>query len=170
MLSRIQKEQIVKGLEDDIAAAQGVLFSDYSGLRVAHINELRAKVKKQEARIKVVRKTLLARAFAKVNIASEAIDALPGQVAVIFAMGDPITAAKACAVFKKKYDSFRLTGAFIGGALLSAAEAEQFSKLPGFQDLRAKFVGTLAAPLFGLVRALNWPIQSLVYVLSAKEK
>lgn len=170
MLTRSQKEEAVKKLEGEFAETNGLLFGNYRGLKVKDINDLRAKLKKAGSRLQVVRKTLLARALAGSHVTRKQIDELPGQVAVALVSSDPIAAAKVFTVFQKEHESLELTGGFVGGRLLARGEALALAKLPGFEELRAQVVYTLAAPLTGLVRALNWPAQSFVRTLAAIKK
>lgn len=170
MLTRTKKEQVVKDLETKLKEASAIFFTNYRGLKVKDINDLRTRLKKAGAKLEVVRKTLLGRAFGQFQVGKETIDALPGQVAITLTKDDPIGIAKLLAAFKKEHEQLEITGGFLSGRLLEAHEAVEFSKLPGFTELRTQFVGLLAAPLMGLVRSLNWPAQALVQTLTAIKK
>lgn len=172
MLTRQQKEELVKELENSFAKAKSVVFVDYApkasnvpGLTVVLADSLRKQLKESGITYKAIKKTLLSRILRDMG-AGEDIN-LEGQVAVAIDNEDEVETAKVLNKFAKGKESFELLGGILDGKFLNKKEIVALAILPSKDELRARLVGTIAAPLSGFVNVLQGNIRGLVYALQA---
>jgi len=165
--TRSQKETDVQSLVDLINVSKLSVLTDYRGLDVPAINELRSTLREAGISYKVSKNTLVKIALDQSNkeVADKSI--LAGPMAIAFGQ-DEVEAAKIVVAFAKTNQALQIIGA-IGedGSVMSAAEVKALAALPGKQELTAQVVGTIAAPLSGFVRVLNANLTGLVYALNA---
>jgi len=144
--------------------SRSVIFAHYHGLKANQINDLRDKVRQAGGELVVSKNTLLRIAFGK---SDEINSTLAGPTAAIFAYEDEIAPLKAVADFAKENELPKLTAGYFNHQVISADQVNTLSKLPGKQQLQAMVVGTLAAPLHGLLNVMQGNIRGLVYTLKA---
>lgn len=166
-MNRLQKQQRVDRLREEIANAQGMIVASYVGLSVSETQELRAEVRKAGASLRVVKNTLARLSIAGTDMAV-IHDHLVGPSMLAFAE-DPVAPAKALVEFaKESKDRLVIKAGVLGGKLLTEQEVVALSKLPSIDEMRAKLLGTLNAPAQTFVRMLNAPAQSFATVLKAR--
>ena len=159
-----EKVAAVKEIAADLQAVDTYYFFDYRGLTFSEATELRARLAKVDANLKVVKNTLAKRAASDAGI--EGIDdLLSGPTAIAYCNGDPAQVAKALQDFIKEKKKTAIRGGRLQNSILSASDVETLATLPGREQLIAQVVGLIAAPLTGLVTVLNGPIRSLVIVM-----
>lgn len=167
MMKRAEKESLLKQVTESAKEAKALVFSDYKGVTVKQLSEIRAELRKSGSRFQILKKTILNIALRDAGIAVDARK-LEGQVGVAFST-DEVSAAKAIADYVKANKEMKLS--IVGGALegkaLSAAEVKALAKLPSKDELRGTLAGTLQAPITGFVRTLSGNLSGLVRVLSA---
>lgn len=162
--SRAQKAQQLEAITNALSR-KGVVFFSHSGLKVADMEALRRDLRKENSSIVVAKRNLLLLALKQQGITADAKQ-LSGAVAV--ATGDDeVMPAKLVATFKKKHESVSFFGGILENRLMSATEVEQLSALPGKPELLAKMVGSLQAPISGMVNVLAGNLRGLVTVLDA---
>lgn len=166
MLTRKQKEKIVKNLAEEIKVAKSVVFSDFKGLPVKDMAVLRRQLREKEVKMQVLKKTLLTIAFKEAGIKINAKE-LEGQIAVAVSPKDEIEAAKIIARTAKTNKNLKMVGGFLGKNVLSAEEIKALAKLPSKEELLARLVGALNAPVSGFVNVLAGNMRGLVQVLKA---
>lgn len=163
-----QKKFILDELTDKINRAKSVIFTKFNGLGVKENEELRGKLRAENSEYFVAKKTLMNIAFK--DKAIEGLDAknLDGQVAAIFGYNDEVAPAKVVAGFKKdKEGKIEFVGGILENKFIDASQVTELSKLPSKQELYAKIVGSINAPVSGFVNALAGNIRNLVNVLNA---
>jgi len=165
-----QKKVILNELADKIAKAKSIIFTRYSGLTVKDNEALRIKLREENNEYYVAKKTLFGLALTDKAITGLDIKNFVGQVAAVFGYGDEVSPAKIVGQFKKEKDKEGKIE-FIGGILenkyLNEKEVANLATLPSKQELYAKIVGSINAPVSGLVNALAGNLKNLVYALSA---
>lgn len=160
-----KKVESVKEITADLYASEIYYFVDYRGLTFAEATELRARLAKCDASLKVVKNTLAKRAAADVGI--EGLDALlKGPTAIAYCHGDPVRAAKTIQDFIKEKKKAAIRGGKLQRSMLTPADIETLATLSPREQLLAQLVGAIASPLAGLANVLNGPIRGLVVVLS----
>ncbi|MCC7289410.1 50S ribosomal protein L10 [bacterium] len=165
--TRSQKETDVQSLVDLINGSKLSVLTDYRGLDVPAINELRSKLREAGISYKVSKNTLVKIALDQSNKEVTDKSILAGPMAIAFGQ-DEVEAAKIVVAFAKTNEALQIIGA-IGedGSVLSPAEVKALAALPSKHELTAQVVGTIAAPLSGFVRVLNANLTGLVYALNA---
>jgi large subunit ribosomal protein L10 len=161
----------VKGKFDKMSSA---VFLDYKGLTVEQATKLSASFRKAGVEYKVVKNTLVKHAVKDAAYAQKLDDVLVGMTGIAWSYEDPSSAAKVVKAFKKDEGDagakLQIKAGLIDGSILDAKTVEdQLATMPGKDELRAKLLATLQAPLQNFVMLLNAPAQNFVYLLSAKE-
>lgn len=170
--TRTVKAAEIEKLQQALGSARGVAFVNFAGLSVKEVTALRRACRAAGVTYLVAKKTLLRLALDRVphDAAFDARD-LPGGVAAVCGMTDEVAAAQTIQGFAKDHPALTFVGGLLPGRagwqFMTAAEVAAVAALPGRQELLARLVGTLAAPLRGLAGALSGQLRSLVQVLSA---
>jgi len=170
MQTKNQKEILIKEIAERLAKTKAVVFADYTGLSVSKITDLRRKLKVQNGELKVAKKTLVGLAFKKAGFDGVETKKMSGQVAVAFGYQDEIAPAKVIYDFAKKENKLKILGGIIESKFIEAASVLNLAKLPSRQELLAKAVGSIAAPLSGMVNVLQGNLRGLVQVLAQIKK
>lgn len=165
-----QKEVLVSEVAKKIKESKALVFANFKGVSVKDITAIRRELRKSGSSWQVLKKTLLNIALKDAGVAVDA-RALEGQVGVAFSQ-DEVAAAKVIADFQKanKDVTLSIEGGALGSKSLTANEVKALAKLPSQDELRAKLVGTLQAPIASFVRVLGGNLSGLVQVLKAIEE
>ncbi|MCF7837001.1 MAG: 50S ribosomal protein L10 [Candidatus Marinimicrobia bacterium] len=163
---RPEKASYLAELQADVAGADYLLLTDFTGLTVSQATELRRRLWERQARCKVVKNSILRLAAAHKGINGlEAL--LQGPSAMIYGAGDVAEVAKVVKQFQIEFKKTPWKGAVLGDQMLTGADATALADLPGRMVLLAQVVGTIAAPMTQLVGVLQQKVASVVYVLKA---
>jgi len=166
MQTREQKNIIVKDLAEKLKESKAIVFSDFKGLSVKNMTNLRRELRKEDISFDVVKKTLVNIALKETGIEMDA-NKLEGQIALAISKGDEVVAAKIIAKMAKANENLKIVGGFLGVKKLTSEEVNALAKLPSKKELLAKLVGTLNAPTSGLVNVLAGNLRSLINVLNS---
>ncbi len=166
MQTRQQKEVITKELAKKIKGAKAVVFSDFKGLTMKDMTALRSELRAEGISLKVVKKTLINIALKEAGVDADILK-MEGQIAVAVSDKDEVAAAKIMSKFSKVNENLKVTGGILEGKMLSVENVIALSKLPSKEELLAKFVGTINAPISGFVNVLAGNLRGLVQVLKA---
>lgn len=164
-------EQVQK-LREMLAKTEGVFICEYRGLSVAQMTEIRSKVRQAGGEMKVTKNTLMRLALQEEGLPVPEELTLGPNVYTL-AYEDPVAVAKALQEFGKVKvnKALKVKGGILGQSILSAEQVGALADLPSRDQLIAQVVGTIAAPLRGLVTVLSGPSRGLVTCLSQlKEK
>jgi len=163
-MDRAQKAESIETLKGVFADSGAVVVTHYLGLTVAEMTELRSRLRKEGASLKVVKNRLAQKAL---NGAGEGADALfKGPVAIAFG-ADPVSAAKVATQYAKDNEKFSIVGAMMGEQVLDAKGVDALAKLPSLDELRGKIIGLLQAPATKVAGVLQAPAGQLARVFSA---
>jgi len=166
MLTRPQKEQVVKDLSAKIKDGKVLIFSDYAGTTVAKMKDLRSELRKTDSSYKITKKKLIDLALKDAGIEASVLD-LEGQIGIAIGKGDEVSAAKVLAQFAKANKNFKILQGVLENKVISGKEVMSLAMLPNKDQLLAKLVGTINAPISGFVNALAGNLKNLVGVLKA---
>ena len=147
------------------AEAKAVYFTEYHGLNVGDITELRSEFFKQGVEYKVAKNTLIELAATKNNIESIS-EFLKGSTALAISYDEPVAPAKVIKKFSVERDLPHVKGILFDGKVLSGKDFKKLADLPSKDELLSKFVSQLNNPMQKLLYGLNSPMQKLVGVLS----
>jgi large subunit ribosomal protein L10 len=163
-MNREQKAAVVEELTEQIRAADAIFAVDYRGISVAEAAELRTKLRDAGTRFRIVKNSLTERATDQAG-ADGLRELLQGPTALAFVAGDAALAAKALNDAARTLGTLEFKGGLMNGNALSADDIRSIARLPAREVLHGQLVGTIAAPLNGLVRTLNALIQGLALQL-----
>ena len=164
------KEAEVAEIQEKLQKSQSVMFLDYRGLTVSEVTELRNKMRAAGVEYKVIKNTMIRRAAQEAGVEGLG-EILEGPTAVAFGYEDPVAPAKILVDFIENAKKTQLKGGVLAGRAMSQAEIKDLASLPSKEQLLAKLMGSLNAPVTGLVMALSGIPRKLVYALNAiKEK
>lgn len=166
MLRRKQKEEIVKKLTDDFKNSKAAVFTDYRGLKASEVNALKKELKKEGTNLNVIKKSLIALSLKNAKMDVNVKD-MEGQLAVTISDKDEVIPAKILSKFSNDNENLKILGGTLGEKGMSTDEVLALSKLPGKEELLAKIVGSLNAPISGFVNVLSGNTRNLVNVLKA---
>ncbi len=159
------KEASVAELTEKFQSSAAVLLTEYRGLTVAQLKELRKSLS-ANATYAVVKNTLTKIAAGKAGIAG-LDDQLVGPSAIAFVHGDAVSAAKAMRDFAKANPLLVVKGGYFDGKVLSADEVKKLADLESREVLLAKFAGAAKASLFGAAYLFNAPLSKAVRTVDA---
>jgi large subunit ribosomal protein L10 len=161
----------IKNLSDKINEAKSFILVDYRGLTVEQVTTLRREIKEAGGELKVAKNTLLKLALRKTVSKKEEVEslkeALTGPTMVLFSFNDPIAPLKVLTKFAKETELPKIKVGILENNFLPLEKIEELAKLPGRDELRAKLVGQLNAPIFGFVNVFQGSLRKLVYALNA---
>ena len=161
-----RKEEAVHELRERLAESQSLFFTDFAGLTVEEITNLRGKLRKDGNTYAVVKNTLF-KIAAGDELAGKVEQFLAGPTGIVFAGNDPVAPAKAIKEFADESKKLGIKAAYFDGQLYDAKQVEALAALPPKIELLAKLVGSLASPMRGLVTVLSGNQSGLVRALNA---
>lgn len=164
--SKQTKEQAVQVLVEGLKNSKSAVFANFQGLKVSESEELRAICRKQGIKYIASKKTLLGRALKELGLDVDT-GSFEGGPAVVFGTEDEVAPAQIVAKFAKAHQAISLFGGILEGAFIDTKKVTELSALPSKQELLAKMVGSLNAPISGFVNVLAGNLRGLVRVLSA---
>jgi len=163
-MDRAQKAESIETLKGVFADAGAIVVTHYMGLTVAEMTDLRGRLRKEGASLKVVKNRLAQKAL---NGSGEGANALfKGPVAIAYGP-DPVSAAKVSTQYAKDNDKFSIVGGMMGEVILDAKGVDALAKLPSLDELRGKIVGLLQAPATKIAGVLVAPAGALARVVGA---
>ncbi|MCX7918248.1 MAG: 50S ribosomal protein L10 [bacterium] len=169
MAVRPEKQEIVKQLIEKYTTAKSVYFTEYRGLTVAELTQLRNQLRKAGCEFKVIKNTLQVKAFEQMK-KPDFIPYFIGPIATAFSSQDPAQSAKVLKTFAKDHPNLVIKGGILDGKKLSQKEILAIADLPSREELLAKVFASMQAPIVGFLRVLNGPISGLVTVLTQIKK
>lgn len=168
-VTRAEKEQTVAQLQSELAELKLVVLTDYRGLTVSEISELRANLRAEGISYKVTKNTLLRLATKAVPKFADVDPTLfTGPMALALSTTDEIAPARVVFQYAKDHQALEIVGALTGdGEALTPAQVKALATLPTREQLLGQLVGTIAAPLSGLVGVMGANVRGIVTVLNA---
>ena len=160
-----QKQAVVSEIAAQLGSAQSVIVAEYRGLNVGAVTELRAKARKSGLYLRVLKNTLARRAV-KGTPFEKLSEQMVGPLMYSISQ-DPVAGAKVLAAFAKDNDKFVIKGGAMPNVLMSVTDVKALAMLPSREELLAKLVGTLQAPVVKLVRTMNEAPGRFIRVLAA---
>lgn len=161
------KVEAVEDLRHRLEGVKTVVLTEYRGLTVQQLSELRRQLRTVSAQYKVVKNRLAKRAIASTGL--EALSQhLSGPTGLIVSREDPVAVAKALATFTRTNQALTVKVGLVEGQLLEADGLKALADLPSREALRGQIVGALQGPLAQLVGLLTAPQRELVYILEQR--
>ncbi|MGH7742609.1 MAG: 50S ribosomal protein L10 [Candidatus Eiseniibacteriota bacterium] len=149
-----QKEQILQETRDRIAGVKGLYLADLSGMTVESVSLLRKKCREQHVHVKVVKNTLLKRAFNAHGI--QALDDfLVGPTGLVYSQVDEMIPAKILVDFAKEHEKPRIKAAVLDGRLFDNQAIAKLATLPSREVLLSQVLSTFIAPMTQFLAAVD---------------
>ena len=165
-ISKKRKDELVQTYTTWIDQSQAMIVTEYLGLSMKQIDELRAKIREVGGEFHVVKNTLGKVAFeaAGMTIPEKYFE---GSTAIVFAFKDIPGVVKAVNDFSKTSEFVKVKGGFLSHSVISSADVKALAELPPLPVLQSQLMGALLAPAGKLARTLAEPARSLAAVLKA---
>ena len=164
-MDRAQKAESIETLKGVFDGAGAVVVTHYLGLTVAEMTDLRLRLRKEGAVLKVVKNSLAQKALAAEEN-GETYNLFRGPVAIAYAP-DAVSAAKVATQYAKDNEKFTIVGGLMGEQVLDNKAIDALAKLPSLDQLRAKIVGLLQAPATKIAGVLAAPAGQIARVIGA---
>lgn len=168
-IDRERKEKLVKQYIELINNSQAMFLTQYTGLSVKEIQNLRAEVSKVDGTYHVTKNTLLRYALEQTGKPAPA-DLLVGHLATGFALDEIPALAKVLIKFAEDAEHFTVKFGIMGDSLLTAEQIDALAKLPSKDELRAQILGMLQAPARNIAGTIAGGVRQVVNVVDAYAK
>lgn len=171
-MTKEEKQHVVKELTEFVGDAVGLYSIDFTGLNVSNTIELREGFAKAGINYRVAKNTLLKRALNEVGGFDHVIDRFVGQTGIAVGFDDPAAPARILKKYleDKKSEIPSLNFAVIEGVLYEGSQLKQIAAMPSRLDLMASIVGSLQAPITGIVGSINAVMRDLASVIEEVAK
>ena len=151
-MKRTDKEQLVVELKDKMKGASALYYTDFTGLNVKRMTELRRRLKRQGVEYVVIKNTLALRAVNESGLVSQA---LKGPTGVVISR-DPVTAAKLLTDFAKENDAKpSVKGGLLDGVSIDESQVKKLASMPSREQMLADLGAGLQSPMAAFVGVLN---------------
>lgn len=169
-LNKEEKKNVVSELLEEFKKSTGVVLTDYQGLDVKSINQLRNNLREKGIRYKVFKNTLIKRATHEVGLEDFSKD-LTGCTAIAFSENEPILTVKLLHQFSQENkEIFTLKKALVDGQIYFGDQLERIANLPAKEELLSKLIGNIKSPVTSFVFTIKAPITGLVNVIDQIRK
>jgi large subunit ribosomal protein L10 len=166
---RAEKKFLTSEYVARLNASPFFIVVGYTGLKVAHLSELRKRLAQAGAEVHVVKNSVFSVAAKEAGI-GELNGSMAGQLAVVTGKKDISAAAKAVKNFAAEFDKLKLKFGYLNNQRLEEASIVALADLPSIDVLRAKLLGLFNAPATKLVTLINTPAVQLAQVIKAKSE
>ena len=166
MLTKSQKQEIAKELKGNIKSSKTCVVCDFKGLTVEELTEIRGQLREFGAEMKVIKKTLMQIALKEAKVDLD-VRKMEGQLAIVFGGEDEVSSPKVLNDFAKDNEKLRILGGVLEQKGITEVEVKNLANLPSKQELLAKVVGSIKAPINGFVGVLSGNLRKFIYALNA---
>ena len=162
-----QKKKIIEDLEEKINRQKTMILVDFTGLKVKDFFDLRKRLKSANSQMKVIKKTLLNLVLKDFNSDfSQKLETFKNQIAIVFGFGDEISPAKILHQFSLENPNLKILAGYFDKKFREKEEMITLAQLPSKEELLAKLVGSISAPISNFVNVLEINIKGLINVLA----
>ncbi len=175
-MTKKQKEQAVLEIKEKLEKASSLYFTDFSGLTVEQTNELRDEFFNAKVDYHVIKNTLIKKALEQSSNSKfsgeieKLIENLKGPTGVVFAYDDPVSPAKIIKKFYEKLEKPKLKIALVESVTYDKSKLNELASLPTKPEIISSIIGSLHAPISGIVNAINAVIRDLASVIEEATK
>lgn len=163
--TKVQKEESLKQLTDSFANMKSVVFANFDAVGVKSADALRKACRDEGVDVVVAKKTLLKKAVSATKV--EGDYNFDGGVASFFSMTDEVAGPRIVKQFGKDHEGLKMLGGIVDKEYYDSAQMMKLASLPSKDELLAKAVGSMAAPISGFVGVLSGTMRQMVGVLAA---
>jgi large subunit ribosomal protein L10 len=164
--TRLKKEETLTELREKFSRAKSVAFGQYSGLTMEQLSKMRKEMRGSSVDFKVAKKTLFKIAAKEAGLELPD-DIIEGTVGAAFSFEDSVAGPRIIKKMSKTFEALHLMGGIMEGKVMTIAQMKEIADLPSKEELLAKFVGLMRAPLQSFYGALQTPLGSFTRGLKA---
>ena len=161
-----EKVAIVEDVKKRLAQAKAIVVTDYRGMTVAEMTDLRNKLRAEGVQFKIIKNRLT-----KIALRDSGMDTLDdllkGTTAIAFGMKDPIGPAKVLTAYAKENEKLKILGGLMDNQRLDLAAIGQLANMPSREVLLARLLGSITSPVQKLAFGLHQTVAKIVYALDA---
>ncbi len=168
-ITKERKEELVAQYVELLNQSRAIFLTQYTGLDVKQLQQLRADIRKADGTYHVTKNTLLRLAIEQTGKEAPS-EILAGQLATGFAFSEVPTMAKTFTEFAKQEDQFKIIGGLLGDEFLTPEQIEALANLPTLEELRAQILGLIQAPARNIAATVASGVRQIVNVLDAYAK
>jgi large subunit ribosomal protein L10 len=165
-ITKERKNELVTQYTEWVKNSKALVLTQYVGLSMKDIDDLRAKVRENGGEFHIIKNTLAKRAFEQAGISIQQ-DLLEGSTAVVFAYEDAPAIVKTVTEFVRGSEFLKIKGGFLEKQALSGDEIKALAELPPLPIIRSQILGVLLAPAGKLARTLAEPGRMIAAVIKA---
>ncbi len=169
-MEKAKKAEVINELKDKFLRAKAVVFTDYTGMTVAEMSELRDLLRDSRVEYRVIKNNLARIAAKETPLASIKPEDYSGPIGIAIGYDDPLLAVKKVLEFTEKNEKLKIKNSIVEGRLFSPDELKQLSKLPPRDVLLGMLAGGLAQPLTQLASGFNALLVNLAYAFEALKR
>jgi large subunit ribosomal protein L10 len=169
-MKREEKEQIIAEVTEVAKRATGIFFTDFTGLTVEQVTDLRREFRKSGIQYRVAKNTLIRKALETVGGYDPVFDRLVGPTGVAFAFEDPIAPAKIIQKFAEKHHKLSLKVCVIEKQVYDGSKLADLAKMPSRKEIIASLLGTFQAPVVAIPSLINSLLGDVVNVIGEVER
>jgi large subunit ribosomal protein L10 len=166
-MSNHKKDEVVARLAEKLVNNNMVILTDYRGLSVTEITELRKRLREVETDFRVTKNTMTRFAIQKVSM-GDLDPFLVGPTAIAFVLGELAPAAKVLSDYERTSSVFTIKGGFLEGQVITAEDVKTVAQLPPMPTLKAKLLGNMQAPMGGLLSIMSGALGGFLRVMTAR--
>ncbi len=165
-MSKTQRQETVESLAQQFKASPTLYVTDFTGLNVLRMTELRRRLRSAGVGYVVVKNSLAQRALAA-NQITELDDHLAGPTGLVLGGSDPVAAAKVLTDFAREFEKPAIRIGLVDGKAVTPDQVRQLASLPSREVLLSQLAGTLQAPMAQLAGVMNGLLMQMVGALEA---
>jgi large subunit ribosomal protein L10 len=165
-----EKEEIVAEVTEIARRSSGLFFTDFTGLTVEQVTELRREFRKSGIQYRVAKNTLIRKALESIGGYDAVFDRLAGPTGVAFAFEDPIAPAKIIQKFSDKHNKLTLKICVIEKQVYDGSRLADLAKMPSRKEIIASLLGTFQAPVVAIPSLINSLLGDVVSVIGEVER
>jgi large subunit ribosomal protein L10 len=165
-ISREKKQELVTSYVESFTRSRAAILTDYRGLSVASLQELRAKLRPVEGKYVVVKNSLVKRALQQLDLPVPQ-EMLDGPTAISFCQGEIPAVAKTLQDFARDSKVLQIKGGLVEGHIITADEVSTLASMPPREVVLAQMLGSVQAPAGRIVGAVTGVMRNVLYLLQA---
>ena len=162
---RIAKEKKVEEIRERMHSASSIVLSDYRGLDVEELSDLRKRLRSEGIEYEVIKNTLARLAVKGERYEEGLLPYLGGPTAIAFSYEHPLAGVRILADFTKEHENLRIKAGIVEGRLINRERLRELALLPSYEGLLSQVASMIKSPLQGLVNVLKGNMRSLVLIL-----
>ena len=169
-MDRTEKAELISEIKELLESSSAIYLTDYNGINVEDITDLRNQFRKEGVRYKVFKNTLMKRALSESGRFTKLADHLTGMTGFAFTTSNPVAPAKIISKYFGDKEKLALKACYIEGEYYDSSQLKALATLPSKQELIASIMGSLNAPVAGIAGAINAVMRDLVNVVDQISK